>query len=328
MNDQHLLEVKNLKTFFYNASSTIKAVDDISFSVDQNMTLGVVGESGCGKSVTALSIMNLVPRGKGQVESGEIFYRTRGGDIVDILKMTWDGREMRRIRGNEISMIFQEPMTSLNPVITIGKQLMEVAKLHLDMNKKESEEKAREMLELVGISNSAQQIHKYPHELSGGMRQRVMIAIALICNPSFLIADEPTTALDVTIEAQILRLIRQLQEKLAMAVLIITHDMGVIGEMADEVVVMYAGQIMEKADTQRIFEAPLHPYTQGLLNSIPRIGRRKRLVPITGSVPRLDKLPPGCPFGPRCPHSKAQCKQAPAFTEVEPNHFVRCWYYE
>ena len=326
MNDQRLLEVEDLRTVFHTGGVTIRAVNDISFTLDRQTTLGVVGESGCGKTVSGLSIMNLVPQGT--LAGGDISYRKRDGTVVNISKLNTDSNEMRRIRGNEISMIFQEPMTSLNPVMTVGKQLMEVARLHLHIGKKEAQAKAREMLELVGISNSTQRIHDYPHELSGGMRQRVMIAIALTCDPNFLIADEPTTALDVTIEAQILRLIRELQEKMAMSVMIISHDMGVIGEMSDEVIVMYAGQIMEKADTKRIFENPLHPYTQGLLNSIPQIGQPKRLVPITGNVPRLDKLPPGCPFAPRCPHAKSQCKQPPAFTEAEPGHFVRCWYYE
>lgn len=323
-----LLEVNGLKTYFHTEEGVVKAVDDVSFNLKRGETLGVVGESGCGKSITSLSIMQLVPRPKGKIESGLIEYY--GNDEtekpISILSLGPQSPEMRAIRGNEIAMIFQEPMTSLNPLYTIGNQIIEAVLLHQDVDKSAAREKAIEMLRLVGISAPEKRVDEYPHELSGGMRQRAMIAMALSCNPSLLIADEPTTALDVTIEAQILRLMKELQNELGMSIMIITHDLGVIGEMADRVIVMYAGKIVEKATTDDIFYNPKHPYTKGLLNSIPRIGRKKRLVPIQGTVPSLYQLPKGCYFQPRCPEAKEICKrQEPPTLELGEEHSVKCW---
>ncbi len=320
-----LLEVKNLQTYFYTEDGVVKAVDGVDFYIREGETLGMVGESGCGKSVTALSIMRLVPNPPGKIVGGEIIFRGE-----DLLKKS--EAEMRKIRGNKISMIFQEPMTSLNPVYTIGDQIVEAIVLHQKLSKQEALKKAIEMLSLVGIPEPAKRVRQYPHELSGGMRQRAMIAMALSCNPDLLIADEPTTALDVTIQAQILELIKQLKEEFKMAVLMITHDLGVIAEVSDRVVVMYAGKAVEASDVYTMFKEPKHPYTIGLYNSLPKIigGRKKRLESIEGVVPIPINLPPGCRFANRCKHTMDICREKEP--ELEPyegnnNHLVRCWLY-
>jgi oligopeptide/dipeptide ABC transporter ATP-binding protein len=325
---ENIIEVRGLKTYFHTDDGVIKAVDDVSFHVGRGETLGIVGESGCGKSVTSLSIMQLISRPRGKIESGSIVYY---GDEkpVDIVSLDPRGEEMRGIRGNEISMIFQEPMTSLNPVHTVGEQIVEAVLLHRDVSKAEARERAIEMLKLVGIPAPLQRVDEYPHQLSGGMRQRVMIGMSLSCDPVFLIADEPTTALDVTIEAQILELMRNLQSTFNMSIMIITHDLGVIGEMAERVVVMYTGKVMEEADTDSLFYTPKHPYTQGLLKSIPQIGLKNRLVPIEGSVPNLLTLPKGCYFAPRCPKAMDRCwvTEPPTYVVGE-GHTAKCWLYE
>ncbi|OFZ18325.1 MAG: peptide ABC transporter ATP-binding protein [Bdellovibrionales bacterium GWB1_55_8] len=309
MSFEKILEIKNLRTSFFTPEGEVKAVDDVSLNVFQGKTLGIVGESGCGKSVTSLSIMRLIPNPPGRIVGGEIFYRGR-----DLLKL--DMSEMRSIRGNEISMIFQEPMTSLNPVFTIGNQISEAIELHQDLPRKEVRNKAIEMLKLVGIPSPEKRIDDYPHQLSGGMRQRVMIAMALSCNPNVLIADEPTTALDVTIQAQILDLLRDLQQKVGMALILITHDLGVVAEMADEVAVMYAGKLVEQGDVREIFRNPKMPYTRGLLNSIPVMKKdqtgkvkKSRLEVIPGIVPNLLHLPQGCRFQERCQHVIEDCRK-------------------
>jgi peptide/nickel transport system ATP-binding protein/oligopeptide transport system ATP-binding protein len=330
MASEKILEVKNLQTSFFTEDGEVKAVDDVSFDVFPGKTLGIVGESGCGKSVTSLSIMRLIQSPPGKVVGGQILYR--GKNLLD-LPMS----EMRKIRGNEISMIFQEPMTSLNPVFTIGYQICEAIALHQkELNKNQVREKSIEMLRLVGIPAPEKRIDDYPHQLSGGMRQRVMIAMALSCNPNILIADEPTTALDVTIQAQILELLKDLQKKLGMAIILITHDLGVVAEMADEVVVMYAGRVAEKGSVREIFKNPRHPYTQGLLNSIPTLSKdptgkvkKKRLEAIPGIVPNLLHLPKGCRFQERCKHASVECKESePQLRMIshqgEETHLVRC----
>ncbi len=324
-----LLDVKNLKTYFYTEEGVVRAVDDIDFSLKRGETLGMVGESGCGKSVTSLSVMQLVLKPRGRIIGGDIQFINREGQRIDITALDPHGDEMRNIRGNEIAMIFQEPMTSLNPVFTVGSQITEAIRLHQMANKQQALERAIEMLDHVGIANPGQRVKEFPHQLSGGMRQRAMIAMALSCNPSFLLADEPTTALDVTIEAQILRLMRDLQREFHMAILFITHDLSVISEMARRVVVMYTGKIVEQADTDDIFHNTKHPYTQGLLKSRPRIGLKQRLVPIVGSVPNLRQLPVGCTFAPRCPQAFEKClKTAPGEYVVGERHKVKCWLYE
>ena len=317
-----LIRVKNLRTSFFTPDGEVKAVDGVSFDIGEGKTLGLVGESGCGKSVTALSILRLVPSPPGRVVGGEIFYRGR-----DLLKLK--GEAMRKIRGNEISMIFQEPMTSLNPVFTIGNQIGEAIRLHQGLGKKETREKTIEMLRLVKIADPESRIDDYPHQLSGGMRQRVMIAMALSCHPSLLIADEPTTALDVTIQAQILELIKELQERLGMSLLLITHDLGVVAEQADEVAIMYAGKVVERANAKAIFNRPLHPYTVGLLNSLPGVSghKKKRLEAIPGMVPSPLELPGGCRFRDRCPKAAGICAEAePELVEKDKDHGVSCYF--
>ena len=317
-----LIEVRNLHTSFFTPDGEVKAVDGVSLEIAEGKTLGLVGESGCGKSVTALSIMRLVPSPPGKVVGGEILYRGR-----DLLKL--DGEAMRKIRGNEISMIFQEPMTSLNPVFTIGNQIGEAIRLHQGLGRKETREKTIEMLRLVKIADPEQRIDDYPHQLSGGMRQRVMIAMALSCNPSLLIADEPTTALDVTIQAQILELMKELQQKLGMSLLLITHDLGVVAEQADEVAIMYAGKVVERAKAKEIFDRPLHPYTVGLLNSLPGAGnhKKKRLDAIPGMVPSPLELPGGCRFRDRCPKAAGICAEAePELAEKGKEHWAACYF--
>ncbi len=314
-----LLEVKNLKTYFFTDDGVAKSVDDVSYTVDHRETLGVVGESGCGKSVTALSIMRLIPAPPGKTVGGEVFFEGK-----DLLKLSEE--EMRRIRGNKISMIFQEPMTSLNPVFTVGDQIEESILLHQKCSKAEAKERSIEMLRKVGIPAPEQRYGEYPHQLSGGMRQRVMIAIALSCNPDVLIADEPTTALDVTVQAQILELIKSLQTSLGMGVILITHDLGVIAETADKVAVMYASHIVEYAPVKEIFFNPLHPYTVGLLGSIPKLNiETDRLMTIEGTVPPPTNYPNGCNFAPRCPWATATClKDEPALVELDGGHKVAC----
>ena len=318
-----LLEVKELKTYFYTDAGVGKAVDGVTFSLDKGKVLGIVGESGCGKSVTSLSIMRLVDTTTGKYEGGEILFEGQ-----DILKLS--EKEMRKLRGNKISMIFQEPMTSLNPVFTIGYQIMESLMLHKGMDKKAAYARAIELLELVGIPEAGKRVDEYPHQLSGGMRQRVMIAMALAGDPELLIADEPTTALDVTIQAQILDLLKSLQKKLNMSIIIITHDLGVIAEMADEVAVMYAGDIVEKAKTKELFADPKHPYTIGLMNSIPDIDdEHERLNTLEGLVPSLYEMPKGCRFAPRCQFACAECEQNRIhLTDLENGRQVRCRRYE
>ena len=317
-----LLEVKNLRTYFHTDDGIVKSVDDVSFEVKRGKTLGVVGESGCGKSITSLSIMQLVEIPPGKIEGGEIIYEGE-----DLLKKSKD--EMRKIRGGEIAMIFQEPMTSLNPVFTVGQQIMEALTLHTDMDKAAAKERAIEMLKLVKIPLPEKRFNEYPHQLSGGMRQRVMIAMALSCNPKLLICDEPTTALDVTIQAQILDLINELKEKLGTSIMMITHDLGVIAEVADDVMVMYAGKIVEYGDADAIFESPKHPYTFGLMGCIPKLTDEDhaRLSVIEGMVPSFDDMPKGCAFCPRCTEAKAICRERmPELVEVD-GQKVRCFKY-
>ncbi len=328
MSEKSLLEVKNLRAYFHIEQGIVRAVDGVSFDIRREGSLGVVGESGCGKSVTALSIMQLLPKPEGKIEGGEIYYYKNSNESINIAKLNPYGDEIRDIRGNEISMIFQEPMTSLNPVYNIGQQIMEAIQLHQKVDKGEARKRAIKILDRVRMPAPKQRVDEYPHQLSGGMRQRVMIAIALSCNPALLIADEPTTALDVTIEAQILTLIKELQKEFGMSLMIITHDLGVIGEMADNVIVMYVGKVVEKASAKDIFENSLHPYTKALLKSLPKIGRKERLVSISGSVPNPYSLPKGCSFAPRCNEAKDICKkEIPPMCKLEGNHCVYCWNY-
>lgn len=321
---EKLLEVKNLKTYFYTDDGVVKSVDGVSFSVEKGKTLGIVGESGCGKSITSLSIMQLVETPPGKIVDGEIIYEGE-----DLLKKNKE--EMRKIRGGQIAMIFQEPMTSLNPVFTVGEQIMEALRIHTDLDKHQAKERAIEMLKLVKIPLAEKRFNEYPHQLSGGMRQRVMIAMALACRPKLLIADEPTTALDVTIQAQILKLMNDLKKEKGTSILFITHDLGVINEMADDVAVMYCGQVVEKAPVRSIFgdNSYLHPYTEGLLYSIPRLDTPTgiRLEAIPGAVPHPLDLPKGCKFAPRCKYATDKCREMePELNEVEPGHMVRCFY--
>lgn len=317
-----LIEVQDLRTHFFTEDGVAKAVDGVSLSLQCGKTTALVGESGCGKSVTALSIMRLVPDPPGRVVGGRILFEGQ-----DLLRL--NEPEMRHIRGNRIAMIFQEPMSSLNPVYTVGQQIVEAIELHQNLRGKPAWDKAVELLRQVGIPAPQDRVHEYPHQMSGGMRQRVMIAMALSCNPSLLIADEPTTALDVTIQAQILALLRRLQEERNMGVLLITHDLGVVAAVADEVCVMYASRIVERADAHELFANPLHPYTQGLFRSIPRLGTLKdRLDVIPGNVPNPLHFPTGCKFHPRCPlgSQDPQCRtQDPPLKEVKPGHWVACW---
>ncbi len=320
-----IIQVRNLKTYFKTDEGIARAVDDVSFDVFKGETLGIVGESGCGKSVTALSIMRLIDSPPGFFAGGEILYNNE--NILDL-----PDRRLREIRGNNVSMIFQEPMTSLNPVFTCGNQIMEAVRLHQGLDKAAAEKKAVEMLELVGIPDPQQRIHEYPHQLSGGMRQRVMIAMALSCNPAVLIADEPTTALDVTIQAQILELMLDLQKELGLSIIMITHDLGVIAEIADRVIVMYAGEIVEEGTAGEIFKQPSHPYTHGLLRSIPNLSAIEdhpdTLYTIRGMVPSATEFPSGCHFHPRCSLVTDRCRNEKPVLEVlseDSTHGVRCW---
>ena len=314
-----LLSVRDLRTVFYMEDGAAPAVDGVSFDLREGETLGLVGESGCGKSVTSLSIMRLVPP-PGRTEGGRVLFEGR-----DLLAL--DEGAMRRVRGNRVAMIFQEPMTSLNPAFTCGDQIDEAIRLHLGLDARAARERTVDLLRRAGIPAPEQRADEYPHRLSGGMRQRVMIAMALSCNPSLLIADEPTTALDVTIQAQILDLLKRLQASAGMAVLLITHDLGVIAEVADRVAVMYAGRIVEQADAASLFRTPRHPYTRGLLASRPRLAeRRDRLEAIPGAVPDPARFPPGCRFHPRCPLADDRCRgEAPSLMEAAPGHAVACW---
>jgi peptide/nickel transport system ATP-binding protein/oligopeptide transport system ATP-binding protein len=322
-----LIEIKGLKVFFHTDDGVMPAVNGVDFVIEREKTLGLVGESGCGKSVTAMSIMGLVQSPPGKVEAGEILYH-RNSEIVDLTKLDPTSAEMRSIRGNEIAFIFQEPMTSLNPVLTIGNQIVETIRLHQKLNKKEARRKTIQVLKAVGIPSPETRIDEYPHQLSGGMRQRAMIAMALSCNPSLLIADEPTTALDVTIQAQVLKLMNRLRKEFKTSILFITHDLGVIAQMADDVAVMYLGKVVEYGQVRDIFHDPRHPYTKGLMRSIPSLEANKevRLETIEGVVPDLYDLPKGCGFEPRCGMSLDICKEkAPDLEEASPGHKAACW---
>ncbi len=321
--EKPLLSIEDLKTWFYTDDGVARAVDGVSYSIRPGETLGVVGESGCGKSVTAMSILQLVPTPPGKYVGGEILFK--GENLLEKSEA-----KMRKIRGKEISVIFQEPMTSLNPVFRVGDQIGESLRLHEGMTKAEARERSIELLKQVGIPSPEQRIDEYPHQLSGGMKQRVMIAIALACNPSLLIADEPTTALDVTIQAQILELLRDLQREKGMAILMITHDLGVVAENADHVVVMYAGKVVESAPVEELFENPKHPYTVGLFRSLPRLDQEsERLEVIEGNVPNPLQFPSGCKFRPRCPHASETCAATePDLNQIDPKHQVACHHWE
>jgi peptide/nickel transport system ATP-binding protein len=323
---QRLLEVEDLRVYFDTEDGVLHAVDGVSFGISRGETLGVVGESGCGKSVTAMTVMRLLPMPPGRIAGGSV--RWQGKDLV-----TADDATIRAVRAREIAMIFQEPMTSLNPVYSVGEQIAEVVRLHQGLSRKAALDRAAEMLRLVHIPNAARRVNDYPHQFSGGMRQRVMIAMALSCDPQLLIADEPTTALDVTIQAQILDLLNELKEKLGMSVMLITHAMGVVAETAQRVVVMYAGKVVEEAPVEQLFRNPQHPYTQGLIRSIPRIDtaatQKPRLESIKGTVPKLIQPPPGCRFAPRCAFAKEECRAAdPPLIETSPGHKVACVLYK
>lgn len=314
------LEVINLKSYFFTRTGLVKAVDDVSFTIDAGETLALVGESGCGKSMTALSLLRLLPE-PGRVVGGEI--KLSGRDILRLPDI-----EMRRIRGNEISMVFQEPMTSLNPVLRIGEQIAEVLRLHEGYSEQQALDKSAELLTQVGISDSKRRLREYPHQLSGGQRQRIMIAMALACDPQLLIADEPTTALDVTIQAQIMDLLQHLKTERQMATLLISHDLGVVAGNADRVAIMYAGQIVESGSVDQLFSNPLHPYTQGLLNCIPKAGQNGPLPTIPGQLPNVKEHSDGCLFLDRCDAPCPPCgHRHPALLEIEPGHQVRCWRY-
>lgn len=329
-----LLEVKDLYTHFFIDNGIIQAVDGVNFKVYPQETLGLIGESGCGKSVTAQSIMRIVPSPPGKIVRGSIIYKRGKEDgLIDISTLDPRGKQIRSLRGNEIAMIFQEPMTSFNPVLTVGDQIIEMVVLHQKVNKRIAKKRAIEMLAKVRFPNAEQRVNSYPHQLSGGLRQRAMIAMALSCSPSLLIADEPTTALDVTIQAQILELMKELQEEFRMSMIIITHDLGVINELADDVAVMYLGQIVEYSNLRRIFDSPKHPYTKALFRSIHLLGSKtkKRLDHIRGIVPNPINLSAGCRFFPRCKEEGRESwheEKDPPYVEVEKNHWVRCWCYE
>ncbi|MDE2635625.1 MAG: ABC transporter ATP-binding protein [Chloroflexota bacterium] len=322
-----LLRVRELRTHFRTEQGTIRAVDGIDFEIRRGETFGIVGESGCGKSVTAFSIMQLIERPQGDIVGGSIEYMGEGGRPIDIAALDPNGPDMRNLRGNEIGMIFQEPMTSLNPIYTIGNQIVEAIVLHQRVNKMEARKRAIELLDRVGLSDPHSQIDDYPHQLSGGMRQRVMIAMALSCNPRLLIADEPTTALDVTVEAQILDLMRDLQQEFDMSIMLITHNLGVVAENCDRVMVMYLGKVIEEGSAVDIFYNPRHPYTRGLLASIPQIGLSSRLTPIEGAVPMMQDIPEGCYFAPRCPHVMAICENEPPMFFPTDTQRAKCWLY-
>jgi len=316
-----LLEVKGLKTQFFTQDGVVHAVNGITYHLNEGETLGIVGESGCGKSVSVLSVMRLIPQPPGRIVDGEVWFDGR-----DIMGLQED--EVRQVRGNRIAMIFQDPMTSLNPVLTIGQQVMEALQLHLGMDKAQARRRAIELLQMVNIPEAENRIDDYPHQFSGGMRQRVMIAMALSCNPQLLIADEPTTALDVTIQAQIIELVKKLKDDIGMAIVWITHDLGVVAGLAERVIVMYAGYIVEEASVKEVYGDPRHPYTLGLLGSIPRLdeGRKEKLTPIEGLPPDLIDPPPNCPFAPRCRFRIDRClEENPSLAPVGPGHRIACW---
>ena len=317
MSSEKLLEIKNLTVHFESFDATVHAVENLNLSLRHGETLGLVGETGAGKTTTALSIMRLIPNPPGKITGGEILYR--GENLMEKSEA-----EMRKIRGHEISMIFQDPMTALNPMLSVGDQIAEVIRLHEKLSHKDANRKAAEILEMVGIP--AERMSEYPHQFSGGMKQRVVIAIALACSPKLIIADEPTTALDVTIQAQVLELMRDLQEKLGTAMLLITHDLGVVADTCNKVAIMYAGQIVEMGSLENVYDNTKHPYTKGLFGSLPSLSiKSKRLVPIDGLMPDPVDLPSGCPFHPRCPDCMESCKsRMPVKTEVSPGHYVRC----
>lgn len=320
-----ILKVEDLTTEFHTQEGILRAVDGVSFKVKKGQVLGLVGESGCGKTVTALSVMRLIPQPPGKIAGGRVFFN--GKDLLTIPES-----QMRPFRGKRLAMVFQEPMTSLNPVFTIGNQIGEMLRLHLKMSRSEARDRTVELLNLVGIPAPEQRVKEYPHQLSGGMRQRVMIAMAISCSPDVIFADEPTTALDVTIQAQILALLEELRGRMGLALVLISHDLGVIAEVAHEVAIMYAGRIVESATTEELFSNPLHPYTRGLLSSLPRFdhagARRERLSAIPGSVPKLLELPQGCKFEPRCGFAFDRCREEPPLEELSPGHWVRCWWAE
>ncbi|MFQ6015623.1 MAG: ABC transporter ATP-binding protein [Anaerolineae bacterium] len=316
-----LLDVKGLETRFFTQDGVVHAVNGVYFHVGEGETLGIVGESGCGKSVSVLSVMRLIPQPPGKITGGEVFFQDR-----NLLKVS--DEEIRQVRGNKITMIFQDPMTSLNPVLTINQQISEALELHLGMSKQEARKEGIRLLDMVGIPEAADRIDDYPHQFSGGMRQRAMIAMALSCNPQLLIADEPTTALDVTIQAQIIEIVKRLRDRYGMAVIWITHDLGVIAGIADRIVVMYAGFIVESAPVKEVFGDPRHPYTLGLLSSIPRLDEtvKEKLTPIHGLPPDMIDLEPGCPFYPRCVYRLDRCKdENPGLEPVAPRHKIACW---
>jgi peptide/nickel transport system ATP-binding protein/oligopeptide transport system ATP-binding protein len=325
-----LLEIKNLHTYFLMERGVVKAVNGVDLTLARQATLGIVGESGCGKSVTSMSILRLIKEPPGKIVKGEILlHRKDGSQPIDLAKLDQKGAQLRAIRGGEIAMIFQEPMTSLNPLYKVGRQIAETVELHQKVSREEALDRACTMLERVQISDPKRMINNFPHQLSGGMRQRVMIAMALSCNPSILIADEPTTALDVTVQAQILDLMRALKDDFKSSIILITHNLGVVSQMADHVAVMYLGKVVEQAATRKIFHNPLHPYTQGLLTSIPVLGKKSgQLIPIRGMVPSAAVEIRGCPFADRCPQVMKVCREeAPQLREVQPNQLVSCWLY-
>jgi oligopeptide transport system ATP-binding protein len=316
-----LLQVKDLRTYFYTEEGLVKAVDGVTYDIEEGETLALVGESGCGKSISALSLLKLIPIPPGRIVSGEVLFE---GD--DLLKLDED--EIRKIRGNRISMVFQEPMTSLNPVLTIGKQMTEALELHLKLDRNAANARAVQLLEMVGVAEAERRITDYPHQFSGGMRQRVMIAMAMACNPKLLIADEPTTALDVTIQAQVLEVMARLSREFGTAVIIITHNLGVVARYADRVNVMYAGKIIETSTAEKVYADPRHPYTLGLLRSVPRLdqGMGEKLIPIEGLPPDLGHLPEGCSFYPRCTYHIDKCREEfPPLVLVSENHYAACW---
>jgi oligopeptide transport system ATP-binding protein len=316
-----LLEVNGLKTQFFTQDGVVKAVNGISFVVDEGETLGIVGESGCGKSVSVLSVMRLIPQPPGRIVDGSVLFN--GENLLDL-----DDNAIRKVRGNQIAMIFQDPMTSLNPVLTIGRQISEALELHLNMKREDARKRSAELLELVGIPQADARLDDYPHQFSGGMRQRAMIAMGLACDPMLLIADEPTTALDVTIQAQIVDLVKRLRDEMGMAIIWITHDLGVVAGLADRMMVMYAGFVVEEADVKAVYADPRHPYTIGLLGSLPRLDelREDKLTSIEGLPPDLIDLPPGCPFQARCVYAIEKCKtERPVLEPVGPRHRIACW---
>ncbi len=326
-----ILEIKNLKTYFFLESATVRAVDGVNLTLPRKTTLGVVGESGCGKSITAMSAMQLIPSPPGKIVDGEIILHRRDGSQIDLTKLNPRSTTMRAIRGGEMAIVFQEPMMSLNPLYKVGHQIAEAVRVHQGGSRKEAMDRALEMLVKVQIGAPKQRLHEYPHQLSGGMRQRVMIALALSCNPSILFADEPTTALDVTVQAQILDLMIALQEDFEASIVLITHNLGVVSQMAAQIAVMYLGKVVEFAATRELFHHPLHPYTVGLLNSVPVLGRKgeKDLVPIQGMVPLPTEDIRGCAFAPRCPRVMSIChEQQPPLKEYQTGHQAACWLYE